>query len=63
MTATKSLTVVINGPEATAGSTLILWKNIGTTVPTKLEIIMAKRKVGDDASEKSGSCANTNAVE
>ena len=33
--------VVINGPDATAGSTWILWKNIGMIVPTKLEITIA----------------------
>jgi len=33
--------VVISGPDATAGSILSLLKNIGTRVPTILEIIMA----------------------
>ena len=31
---------MISGPEATAGSTFILWKNNGTKVPTRLEIII-----------------------
>lgn len=39
--ATRSLTVVMSGPEATAGSIWILWKNIGMIVPTKLEITIA----------------------
>lgn len=43
MTATKSLTVVIRGPDATAGSTFTLLKNKGTNVPTRLEMMMAKR--------------------
>lgn len=30
--------VVINGPDATAGSIFILLKNIGTSVPIRLEI-------------------------
>ena len=32
---------MIKGPDATAGSILILWKNIGIKVPTKLEITIA----------------------
>ncbi len=44
--ATKSLMVVISGPDATAGSTFILWKNSGTKVPMKLDIIMdTKREI------------------
>ena len=39
-TATRSFTVVMSGPEATAGSTLIFLKNMGMAVPTKLEITM-----------------------
>ena len=35
------MTVVISGPDATAGSTWILWKNIGTMVPIMLETTMA----------------------
>ena len=31
---------MISGPDATAGSTFILWKNNGTNVPTRLEIII-----------------------
>lgn len=42
MTATRSFTVVISGPDATAGSIFILWKNNGTNVPTRLEIAIAK---------------------
>lgn len=44
MTATRSLIVVISGPDATAGSTLILWKNIGINVPTRLDITIAAIK-------------------
>ena len=33
--------VVINGPEATAGSMLIFLKNIGIRVPTALDINIA----------------------
>ena len=33
--------VVIKGPDATAGSIFILWKKIGTKVPTRLEINIA----------------------
>ena len=40
-TATRSFTVVISGPEATAGSTPIRLKNMGISVPTALEINMA----------------------
>ena len=43
-TATKSFTVVISGPDATAGSMLILWKRRGTSVPTRLEMMMATRR-------------------
>ena len=41
MTATRSFTVVISGPDATAGSTPIFWKKIGMIVPDKEEISMA----------------------
>ena len=37
---TRSLIVVISGPEATAGSIWILWNSIGISVPTRLEMTM-----------------------
>ena len=36
--------VVIRGPEATAGSIFIFLKNIGTVVPTKLDITIDMSK-------------------
>ena len=36
--------MVISGPEATAGSTPIFLKNIGTSVPTPLEISIASMR-------------------
>ena len=41
ITATRSFTVVISGPDATAGSILIFLKNNGIQVPTALEINIA----------------------
>ena len=32
---------MISGPDATAGSTFILWKKIGMIVPIKLDTIIA----------------------
>ena len=43
-TATRSLTVVMRGPEATAGSMLIFLKNRGISVPTALEMAMASSR-------------------
>lgn len=40
-TETKSLTVVISGPDATAGSIPIFLKKIGISVPTRLAISIA----------------------
>ena len=42
-TPTRSVIVVISGPEAAAGSTPTLLKKIGTAVPTKLEITIASK--------------------
>ena len=44
LSATRSLTVVINGPEATAGSTPTFLKNSGIQVPTALEISIARSR-------------------
>ena len=41
MIANISLIVVINGPDATAGSTFILLKIKGTALPTKLAKVIA----------------------
>ena len=40
MTAQRSLTVVMSGPEATAGSTPNLQRSIGIAAPVKPEIII-----------------------
>ena len=39
--AIRSFTVVINGPEATAGSIFIFLKSMGISVPPRLEHIIA----------------------
>lgn len=41
MTATRSFIVVMRGPYATAGSTLIFLKKSGIRVPTALDISIA----------------------
>ena len=43
-TATRSFTVVMSGPDATAGSTPIFLKKIGMMVPMAVDMVMDTRR-------------------
>ena len=55
-TATRSLMVVMSGPDATAGSIWILWNSMGMTVPTRLEMTIATMRETPTQPESRNAC-------